>query len=323
MAAALTFSAVALWTDASIRRQAQLNHRLMAAIDAIDTPRALTLLREGADANSVSSDLRSRTIRDLVSDWLDRITGHTSPQIGKRGTPALILYYAHSWPGDNPPENTELTEALLSHGADVKSGSEYGDLERVAESYGHWKTTLLLLRYGYPSSQVGEAAWEGAAEDLTGNGASELLRYGVDANAGDEDGSTALIAAAKRRNSAMVRVLLHSGVAVDQCNKLGTSALIEAVGFDDLPSVTLLLDRGADVNRVSTEAWYTPLISAVCNRNPIMVRYLLKRVADPNIEHFDAQDASIRHLTWTALRMARENHYRGIANILVRAGERH
>jgi uncharacterized protein len=66
-------------------------------------------------------------------------------------------------------------------------------------------------------------------------------------------GGTALIPAGDRGHVGTVRMLLGTGIAIDHVNRLGWTALLEAVilGDGDRPHqqiVRLLVDAGADVD---------------------------------------------------------------------------
>lgn len=62
----------------------------------------------------------------------------------------------------------------------------------------------------------------------------------------------------------------------------GLTALIFAARQDDLDSVKILVEAGADVNQVTKYGW-TPLLTATQNKNYLIGKYLLEHGADPNI----------------------------------------
>ena len=77
----------------------------------------------------------------------------------------------------------------------------------------------------------------------------------------------------------------------------GLSALHLAAREGDIESARALLDGGADVNQVTEYAW-TPLLTAINNRNYALASMLLDRGADPNIANKGG---------WTPLYIATDN----------------
>ena len=77
----------------------------------------------------------------------------------------------------------------------------------------------------------------------------------------------------------------------------GLSALHLAAREGDIESARALLDGGADVNQVTEYAW-TPLLTAINNRNYALASMLMDRGADPNIANKGG---------WTPLYIATDN----------------
>jgi ankyrin repeat protein len=77
----------------------------------------------------------------------------------------------------------------------------------------------------------------------------------------------------------------------------GLTALTFAAREGDLASATALLDAGANVNQTTEYGW-TPLLTAVNNRNYKLARALLDRGADPNLANKGG---------WTPLYLATDN----------------
>lgn len=75
-----------------------------------------------------------------------------------------------------------------------------------------------------------------------------FLSQGADVNAMDDNGKTALIAAAFKNHTEVVNFLLENGADVNAKNNSGKTALIVAAfkGYTDV--VKLLLEKGADTN---------------------------------------------------------------------------
>lgn len=75
-----------------------------------------------------------------------------------------------------------------------------------------------------------------------------LLSRGVNINATDDDGETALMEAADSRNVETVRVLIANGANVNAADEDGETALMIAADDGRLEIVQLLLQAGANVN---------------------------------------------------------------------------
>ena len=74
-----------------------------------------------------------------------------------------------------------------------------------------------------------------------------LLAKGVDINATDEDGETALMEAAdSRRYTEALRVLIANGANVNQADEDGETALMRAADEGTVEAVRLLLQAGAN-----------------------------------------------------------------------------
>lgn len=90
-----------------------------------------------------------------------------------------------------------------------------------------------------------------------------------------------LISASRNGNLEAVRLLLKKGVDVNATNILGFSALEVASSNGHLRVVRLLLDEGAEINAKSSMGT-TPLIGASYNGHLEVVKLLLNRGADIN-----------------------------------------
>jgi hypothetical protein len=109
----------------------------------------------------------------------------------------------------------------------------------------------------------------------------ELLNAGVSVEAEDEFGTSALMYACLYADAKTVRLLLDKGADPNHANSAGTTALMWAVS--DPAKVRLLVERGANVNAVSTLTRRTPLVIAAGRAGSAgVVRLLLDKRADPN-----------------------------------------
>jgi hypothetical protein len=93
-----------------------------------------------------------------------------------------------------------------------------------------------------------------------------MLANGGDVQAKDSYNGTGLIRAAHRGYPEIVERLIDAGVELDHVNRLGWTALLEAIilgdgGVDHVKTVRLIVDAGADVNLADGQG-VTPLAHA-------------------------------------------------------------
>jgi Zn-dependent protease with chaperone function len=149
----------------------------------------------------------------------------------------------------------------------------------------------------------------------------ELLKQGVDINAVDTDGWTALHYALSWQdfeaedidelvetdtNIQMVKLLLENGADPNAKDQYGDSVVSYATSQGFFESVKLLIKQGADLN-IADEFGETPLFDAVYMEDSQMVQLLLDNDAKVNVENADGQ---------TVTDIAIENDYEEILTIL-------
>ena len=103
----------------------------------------------------------------------------------------------------------------------------------------------------------------------------KTLKAGGDVHSTDSDNGTELIRASDRGHVEIIRELLKTEIRVNHVNRIGWTALLEAIILGDggrrhTEIVRLLVDAGADVNLPDKEG-VTPLAHAKCkNYNDII-----------------------------------------------------
>jgi ankyrin repeat protein len=96
--------------------------------------------------------------------------------------------------------------------------------------------------------------------------ARRLVADGADVDAKDSFNGTGLIRAAERGHTRVIARLLETEIELDHVNRLGWTALLEAIilgegGAAHTRTVRLLVDAGADVD-IADESGTTPLAHA-------------------------------------------------------------
>ena len=126
----------------------------------------------------------------------------------------------------------------------------------------------------------------------------------------DIEGSTPLMMAAAGDHVRIVKLLLDKGANADKVRKDGVSALHVAAQQGSLGAARLLLDAGADVNCAHGECQTTPLFIAVCHGRGGLVKLLLERGADVHLGPLDGKPMDA----------AAKSGHAGITGMLVAAG---
>jgi ankyrin repeat protein len=110
---------------------------------------------------------------------------------------------------------------------------------------------------------------------------TNLLARGFDPNTRDPKGQPGLTMAFQQQSSKAAKVLLNGpGIDVNALNEAGESALMMAALKGDLAGAELLLERGAKVNQPGWAA----LHYAATGPDPRLVRLLLERGASVDAE---------------------------------------
>jgi ankyrin repeat protein len=132
-----------------------------------------------------------------------------------------------------------------------------------------------------PAAGRGAAAAPAAAAAADDNDDSEVIVAGLVGSGGG--GLTALTFAAREGDLESARKLLDAGADINQATEYGWTPLLTAVNNRNYKLALLLVERGADVNRANKGGW-TPLYLAVDNRNIEGGDY---PVPKPDVDHLD------------------------------------
>ena len=96
--------------------------------------------------------------------------------------------------------------------------------------------------------------WRAALERADLVSLERLLDAGLDVNARDEHGQTALMNAARNGRTPVVRLLVDRGAGLNHAAKYGLTALMLAVVAGHMDVVRILVDAGADLQARGTGA---------------------------------------------------------------------
>ena len=183
---------------------------------------------------------------------------------------------------------------------------EYGSQVRRLAGF----ALLLALPTGMDgvSANAGDVPIVEAARAQDVETVRALIADGVDVNATQPDGATALHWAAYRDNLDLTAALLAAGADINATNELGATALWLAANNGSAAMVERLLDAGANPN-AALHIGETPVMTASRTGNAAAVEHLVAAGADVNAtERSRSQTA----LMWAAA----QGHHRTIEVLL-------
>lgn len=161
-------------------------------------------------------------------------------------------------------------QQLLAAGASVTAQDAHGVTALIAAAYGNHVPVAKLLIDAGADVNVQDNTKQSAYLIPTADGYLELLQMtlaaGADVHRTDSYNGTGLIRAADRGHVEIIEELLKTDINIDHINRLGWTALLEAIILGDggprhTEVVRLLVDAGADVN-LADGSGVTPLSHA-------------------------------------------------------------
>lgn len=241
---ALLCASVAMVMVVGSFQRNQRNADLISALKSNNVGSVLSLLAQGADANTKDIPKDTRTFRQQI---LDLFHG------GRRqvyAPSALIVALRYGMDGSydideyNPPDNVEEVRALLDHGAkmNIRDEHELTPLMIAAVS-GKFKTAQLLIRRGADINAENERMTVLMEAVLWGREkiCELLLENGATIDTQDRDGRTALMRAISGQFEEAVKLLLVKKANVNLRTKNGETAL--AIAERKLPDFVPLLKK--------------------------------------------------------------------------------
>lgn len=178
----------------------------------------------------------------------------------------------------------ETVRSLLEQGASVTATDDGGATALVAAAYGnHVDVARALIDAGADvnaKDATEQSAYLIATSEVTDDVAllDLTLAAGADVNAKDSYNGTGLIRAADRGHVEITRRLLETDIEIDHVNRLGWTALLEAIILGDggerhTEVVRMLVAAGADVNLADADG-VTPLALARHNGHSTIAEIL-------------------------------------------------
>jgi len=160
--------------------------------------------------------------------------------------------------------------ALLAQGASVHAADSRGRTALIAAAYGdHVAVGERLIAAGADVNRQDNTQQSAYLIPTADGGLAFLqltLAHGADVHSTDSFNGTGLIRAADRGHVEIIQTLLQTDINIDHVNRLGWTALLEAIILGDggprhTEVVRLLVAAGADVNLADSQG-VTPLAHA-------------------------------------------------------------
>lgn len=271
------------------------------------------LLKHGADINA-------KNIDGLTAEEIARQQNH--PNIA-----ALIKSYSnHNGKVDKKKLNASLFDAVrqdnrkaaktaLVAGADVNAMNNLGFTPlQYAELTNDLKMGKILIAHGADpnkgrDSLTGINALSAAAMNGRTDFALLLLNHGANVNARDRMGGTALGQAIDGRYIQTSLILIQHGADINAKDHFGETVLMEATKLNHAHTVLFLLKQGADANAADLDGTTALMIAAEKGYNRI-VKILLDHGADVKIRNTDED---------TAADIARTQNHLKTVNIILKS----
>ena len=241
---------------------AELNQKLYEAVNSFDAAAVSSLIKKGADPNSVYVTGYTPLMRAVEIKQLEIVRqllkSDTNPNLRDRDgrSTAEIAIEADS---------AEIVEALLKGGADFNVKDAYGNsmVLRTVESGSEFMYEIVAAfgRHGV-NMNLGTASQTPlyyAVEQNDTKMVKLLLEAGADPSLATEDGGFPLVSALSYPET--LDLLLKTGSDPNAVDRDGNPVLFEALFAVSAEAAEALIEAGADVNRPGADG-RTPLTRA-------------------------------------------------------------
>lgn len=155
-----------------------------------------------------------------------------------------------------------------------------------------------------------ETAFRRVVEEGDTDAVELFLAAGMNPDARDSTGKTALISAASRGSNNISQKLLNKGANVNVTDSTGSTALMESAQNDHRETTEVLLEKGADVNLTDNDG-RTALIRAAARGHTKIARMLINKGARIDLKDKDGRNA----LMWAEI-----NDKSDVIDLLKKAG---
>jgi ankyrin repeat protein len=174
----------------------------------------------------------------------------------------------------------DIMKILITNGADVNKANNNDDLPiHIATEFKNYKMLNLLLENG---SKVNEKNNRGHTPLFNATSISDLkmvillLDHGADVHISDVCNWTPLCEACFRGDTIIAKLLIAKtdGDHINDMDNAGRTALMIATKYKRVDVVKLLIENGADINKINSPEGWTPLCIACYSGNLEIVKVL-------------------------------------------------
>jgi ankyrin repeat protein len=269
--------------------------KIFAAVRNNDIKQIRSSLEQGINPNSYDDDsdyvLMNAALYSSVDVMQLLLEKGSDPNARNKFGETALMWAVH---------DIAKVKLLIQHGADVNAKAKSGN------------TPLLIASIGQGKYDIIKVLLDNGADPLVANGKKEnaliraalfgdtptislFLSKGIDINAKDNEGLTALINSIFNVNRSVTIQLLERGADPDLVGALGLTAVSAAVTYGDNESVMAILKRANNINTRDNDG-NTALMWAVYNEhdNVAIIQALLDKGADVNLKANDGSTA----LSW-------------------------
>lgn len=258
---------------------------------------AKLLILNGADTNIRDiNDGSTPLMKAVKSDSWKNVellikSGVNVNTINKKGMTALMNAFYYITLGD-PFKSVEL---LIKAGADIEIKDNECDLTALdlAAERNKTESVTLLFKAGADFNRINKNSGRTPLLSACYNRNFEMMKLFVDKGANvnhrDKDGYTPLIALVgkckdKKEKMKCVNYLINAGADVNAVSDEFETAIASEADGGDPKVVSLLIEKGADINIRNTRSGNTPLLRASGSRSDKNVEILLEAGADVSVK---------------------------------------
>ncbi|GEM77858.1 ankyrin repeat domain-containing protein [Vibrio superstes] len=254
---ALNFGFSKLATAVSEAEGFDINHNghnpLRLAIDLGYLELAKQLLEQGANPNYRPTMMSSALLLCLDNEYFDLATVmvEKGAEVNIRNDKGWTPLIWASMKG-----RVKAVDFLLKHGALVDICNNDG-WNAVTGAYFKQRLEIvgkLRSEGAVFSAKFSEAAMLSAFKNGHIKLAQELLETGLNPDVEDEEGQSLLILAIEKGNRDFIKAVISAGANVNVANSSSITALSLLVANDDYEMVKLMIENGVDVNLVSNSS---------------------------------------------------------------------
>ena len=177
-----------------------------------------------------------------------------------------------------------VSNVLCAVALSAMAGTAFAQVEIAdAASKGDMATIERLLKSGVDVNAQqadGATALQWAAYRGDTKLTERLLKAGAKPGLGNHNGATPMWLAASHGDAAVIQVLLKGGADANEQLPLGRRPLMLAARSGSVDAVRALLDRGADINAIESERGTSALMQAADQGHADVLRELIKRGAN-------------------------------------------